>query len=69
MMDTPSQARLQKGQIMLLDDRLDEAKRFKGSIFEISLPVILAYLVSDVAVSAFLGYVLGLVFSREETTG
>lgn len=67
-MADPTQGCLQQCEAMLCSNRLNNTQGFKGSISEITLPVVGSG-GACIAVPAFRGNILRLVFAREKSTG
>ena len=69
VVEDPSESRFEQGQVVLLDDGLDDSQSFEGGVLEVSLAVGASACAFCVAEAAAFGHVGGLVFAAEETAG
>jgi hypothetical protein len=69
VVDDPSESCLEKCEVLLLHDRLDDCQRLESGVLEVSLPVHAAAGAFFVAETAALGDIGGFVFAAEKATG
>lgn len=68
MVNYPAQCRLDQSQVVLLDNRLDDAQSIESGISEIALAVHGAHLANRVTVATFCRYFAGLVLAGEDAS-